>query len=104
MIIARERARRPDEFQRPAPPAKAAEGACVFCPGNEDRTPPELLRLPYRGDAWGVLVVSNKFPALSPVASSGRQEVSPFCRRMDGFGYHEVIIETPDHNRPMPVM
>lgn len=102
VIIARERTRRPDEFRRPAPPAKAAEGVCVSCPGNEDRTPPELFRLPYHGDAWDVRVVPNRFPAVSPETNRERQEVSQLCHRMDGFwvlqrrtGRRAAVLEDP---------
>src|SRR3972149_4105633 len=48
VIIATERAKRPHEFQRPNPPVTASGLGCVFCPGNEHKTPPELWRFPYR--------------------------------------------------------
>ncbi|MBI3696174.1 MAG: galactose-1-phosphate uridylyltransferase [Acidobacteria bacterium] len=104
VIIAKERAKRPHEFQRPASAPRASVSGCVFCPGSEDKTPPELWRFPYRSAAWEVRVVPNKFPALSSEASGVRQEIAPLYHRMDGFGYHEVIIETPHHDRPMPLM
>ena len=104
VIIARERARRPPEFQRPASAPNVPEKDCVFCPGNEDRTPTEVWRFPYRGPAWDIRVVPNKFPALSQEATGVRQEITQLYHRMDGFGYHEVIIETPHHGRPMPLM
>jgi len=104
VIIATERAKRPHEFQRPNPPIKASGAGCVFCPGNEDKTPPELYRFPNRSKTWTVRVVPNKFAALSTKATGIRGEESPLYHRMDGFGYHEVIVETPHHDRPMPLM
>lgn len=75
VIIAPERAERPNEFQnRPAAPRGPQH--CPFCPGHEAETPPEILSYQLDG-AWRLRVVPNKYPALWA---------------------HEVIIETPDHN------
>lgn len=71
VIIAPTRAKRPDQ-------AKDDLTACVFCPGNENLTPPEVYRI---GDGepnkpgWKVRVVPNKYPITD---------------------YHEVIIHSPD--------
>jgi UDPglucose--hexose-1-phosphate uridylyltransferase len=48
--------------------------------------------------------VGNKFPALSSKATATRYETPPFYRSMDGFGYHEVIIETPEHDQTLASM
>src|SRR5207245_9172780 len=45
------------------------EAGCPFCAGNEDRTPPDTLRLGNGPTGWGVRVVPNLYPALE------RQEV-----------------------------
>jgi UDPglucose--hexose-1-phosphate uridylyltransferase len=58
-------------------------------------TPPELLRVPV-GRAWKVRVVPNKFGALTPDASPDRHD--GFFRTVVGAGYHEVIIEHPQHD------
>jgi UDPglucose--hexose-1-phosphate uridylyltransferase len=103
VIIATERAKRPHEFQRAQPLPRPA-GSCVFCPGNEAKTPAELWRIPDHGAPWAVRVVPNKFAALSSDATGSRSEERPLFRRMDGYGHHEVIIETPHHNRWMALM
>ncbi len=102
VIIAKERARRPHDFIDPRKKPRQAppfDPGCAFCPGNEASTQGESLRLPAKG-AWKVRVVPNKFPALSP-----DQEVSHQCqgyqRSISGFGYHEVIIESPAHHLPL---
>ena len=41
VIISTERGRRPSDFSIPKNPAKT--GFCPFCPGNEDKTPPEIM-------------------------------------------------------------
>ena len=43
VIIATERARRPMDFAPEVVPPRGPEG-CPFCPGHEERTPPELFR------------------------------------------------------------
>lgn len=103
VIVATERARRPEDFARPARTQPAAERAapCPFCPGNEYLTPPETLAYrrdgPANGPGWWVRVVSNRFPALTPDGSQERTEEVRLFRRMDGVGQHEVVIESPDH-------
>ncbi len=105
VIIARERMQRPHEFRRAAPrPAQPEyDPDCPFCPGREDRTPPELLSRRETGAAnepgWSVRVIPNKFAALVPEGNTERLLLDGFFRQMDGVGYHEVVVETPLHNR-----
>ena len=100
VIISTERAKRPTDFKpRPAHP-KA--GLCPFCPGNEDKTPPEILAYRDNGSApnspgWRVRVVPNRFPALSIEGKLDRKGEGMFDR-MNGVGAHEVIIESPQHD------
>ena len=96
VIIATERARRPMDFAPDTVTPRGSNG-CPFCPGREDRTPPELYRSggPENGP-WAVRVVPNKFPALHPegeVHAAGEG----IYDRIDGVGAHEVVIESPDH-------
>jgi UDPglucose--hexose-1-phosphate uridylyltransferase len=45
-------------------------------------------------------VVANRFPALRPAEGDAGRDEGPFrCR--DGYGAHEVIIESPDHERAL---
>lgn len=66
VIIATERAKRPKELARQVTPKPVAHhvAACPFCTGNEDKTPPEILRVPAENSAWQVRVIPNKFAAL----------------------------------------
>ena len=96
VIIATERARRPMDFAPETVTPRGANG-CPFCPGREDRTPPELYRSGgAENGSWAVRVVPNKFPALHPegeVHAAGEG----IYDRIDGVGAHEVVIESPDH-------
>ena len=108
VILAPERAKRPQQ----KPKTKRAEelpgwdASCPFCPGNEDQTPPEVFRLPLSGSDsnWEIRVVPNRFAALSPDVKGIMVEEEHLFRKMAGFGAHEVIIESPSHNTPMPLM
>lgn len=110
VIIATERARRPHDFSLPHPPVllPAYKEDCPFCPGNESKTPPETMAYREKGPAnspgWQVRAFPNKFPALVPEGSLIRQEEEGFFRKMDGVGWHEVIVESPQHHLCIPLM
>lgn len=73
---------------------------CPFCPGNEEQTTTELLRLSADdSDEWRVRVVSNKFPALEVATSPSQAGAGSSFRQMGGYGAHEVVIESPHHSR-----
>ena len=99
VIIATERAKRPEDFKLKKETIAMPEfkPECVFCQGNEAKTPPETFRTGGEGSNWTVRVVPNKFAALSPdshllVTQSG------IFRNRGGYGYHEVVVETRKHN------
>jgi len=99
VIIASERAKRPDQFateQKVRPPANRYEPECPFCPGNEHQTNKELLRV--EGDhGWQVRVVDNKYPVLYSGGERVRSSRGIY-RSMAGVGLHEVIVEHPHHD------
>jgi len=99
-IISTIRRIRPKEFKKPQ------EFVCPFCAGNEYLTPPATLVLVKRDGriewlrdkddervkGWSVRIVPNKFPALTqspPKVTSSRY--------LEAYGYHEVVIECPNH-------
>ena len=66
VIISTERGRRPSDFV--PEPVRPRLATCVFCPGSEDKTPPEIAagRPPgSRPDTpgWSYRVVPNRVPA-----------------------------------------
>ena len=101
VIISTERSRRPTSFV-PEVHEKAPH-TCPFCAGHEDRTPPEVYAIrpgggPANGPGWTVRVVPNKFPALQIEGTLDRRAEGLYDK-MNGIGAHEVVIETPDHDR-----
>src|SRR5271155_4311223 len=106
VIIATERARRPEELatHRPVQAVPAFLETCPFCPGNESKTPPEVMRFPMdAGKPWAVRVIPNKFAALSSDVQPTRS-LQHLRRRIEGFGFHEVIIDSPDHSGYMALL
>lgn len=107
VIFASERSRRPHEFKKvPVALSEASsDPLCPFCPGKEAMTPPELTRYPAGGSSeWTVRVVPNKFPALHTDGEPHREEKGRLFREMAGVGHHEIVIETPEHHRPTPIL
>jgi UDPglucose--hexose-1-phosphate uridylyltransferase len=94
VIIASERAKRPDDFA--AEPSPAPRNLpCAFCAGNEAMTPQEIMSV-RAGGAWKSRVVANKFPALMIEGGLGKRGDGMYDL-MNGVGAHEVIIESPRH-------
>jgi UDPglucose--hexose-1-phosphate uridylyltransferase len=106
VIISTERSRRPTNFN-PVHVEKTGH-FCPFCPGQEDKTPPEVYA--YRpdggganGPGWQVRVVPNKFPALQIEGTLDRRGEGLYDK-MNGVGAHEVVIETPVHDQDLAEM
>ena len=70
---------------------------CPFCPGNKARLDAILMETG-GPDGWSTRVVANKYPALAPDASRDRFHEGPYLKT-GGFGRHEVVIESPRHDR-----
>ena len=107
VIIATERRKRPSDFAHQAskPEKPALVGSCPFCPGNESMTPPATLTWADSADnSWQIRVFANRFPAVTPDGAGARRIDHGCFLSMGGVGFHEVIVETPVHNRPLALM
>ncbi len=99
VIIATERAKRPDQFL-PLPDGPE-EGECPFCRGSEEKTPPEITTISTpsatRAESnWQARVVPSIKPILR-VEGEIQRHGNGIYDLMNGVGAHEVIIETPEH-------
>lgn len=105
VIFATSRQLRPHELERRKDTlvdGVVSVASCPFCPGNEAFTPPEIHFVPSIGDSasrWRVRVFANKFPALKIEEQPIRHTEDTLFHFMGGCGAHEVIVESPDHNR-----
>ena len=71
---------------------------CPFCPGGSSERATPLLVLPDLAQGgWRARIVANAFPALSP--EGPELEQGQVAR-----GRHEVVIETPRHDRDLADM
>ena len=82
VIIAPKRGLRPDSFNRHDAAHKVPNQDCHICGDNTEEA---LYRFPASGK-WQIKVVANKYPALT-------------LDNPEAYGRHELIIETPDHDR-----
>lgn len=94
VIIAKERGSRPDQFAKKHVD-KDRDAFCFFCPGSEESTPREISRVEEKG-RWIIRAFPNKYSATTC-------EAGDFGRGMfvgkAAYGKHEVIVETPDHEK-----
>jgi len=102
-IIAAGSSRRPDDFLQQREIVEIA--TCPFCSGNEAKTPAEIYAHRPNWSApnqpgWQVRVIPNKFPALR-IEGDLESRAEGLYDRMNGIGAHEIIIETPDHDKTM---
>lgn len=107
VIISTERQKRPTDFGVEHGVQLGVED-CPFCSGREDLTPREVLAYRQNGGApnspgWDLRVVPNRFPALR-VEGTLQREAEGIFDRMNGIGAHEVIIETPYHQKTLSSM
>lgn len=105
VIIATERSMRPDSFSKKREQPADDRDKCPFCEGREGMTPPEIYSLRNSGTApntpgWRVRVVPNKFPACG-IDKELKKKGFGLHDMMTNFGAHEVIIETPLHDKNM---
>jgi len=109
VIIATERARRPDQFSGGEPPKEelAPGEKCPFCEGNESMTPPEIYALRKPGTkpntpGWDVRVIPSIAPLLTIDADLDRRGHGMYDL-MNSRGAHEIVIDTPRHQRESEV-
>ena len=99
VIIATERAKRPDQFG--VQPQEPEEKVCPFCEGNESQTPPEIYSIrqkntPKNTPGWDLRVVPSISPFLRIEGDLDRRGKGVYDL-MNGVGAHEIIIETNQH-------
>lgn len=102
VIIAPERLQRPNTINADA--LGSSELFCPFCEGNESATPKEIFSIRESDTlsnkpGWQTRVVPNLYKAVAIEAP--HQHHAGTFEYWDGFGAHEVIIDTPKHHLSM---
>lgn len=103
VIIAPERLHRPDHCVDRDETLKDYTN-CPFCEGNEAMTPPEIFALrtaeSFENEVgWQTRVVPNLYKAVQIEAA--HQHHYGLFEHWEGFGAHEVIVDTPEHHTSM---
>ncbi|MBU1087188.1 MAG: galactose-1-phosphate uridylyltransferase [Candidatus Omnitrophica bacterium] len=100
IIVQDEKQISPNDYIEQSVGAKQIGKFCPFCVGNEAKSPPDIFvdKTPGAEQSWNLRVIANKFPALRIEGDLDRQGIGIYDQ-MNGIGAHEVIIETPDHQK-----
>ena len=116
VIIATERLKRPVDFKTESQEINK-QVVCPFCPGNEHMTPPAKKLYVLSGNKilidhdkegqkrrkdWLIRVIPNMYPALKP--GNYNSTIMDNELKLPGIGEHEIIIETPEHNKQIHQM
>jgi UDPglucose--hexose-1-phosphate uridylyltransferase len=105
VIYAPSRRQRPQDLQYQVcttPSEELQKKTCPFCNPKLDEQ--ILLELPKPdGSAWQTRVIPNRYPALSPDVATKRL-LSGIYLELPGYGHHEVVIESPDHDQTPATM
>jgi UDPglucose--hexose-1-phosphate uridylyltransferase len=102
VIIAPERLQRPNVFVEDK--SASSDTVCPFCEGNEAMTPKEIYAIRENDTlsnqtGWQTRVVPNLYKAVA-IEAPHQHHYGAF-EYWDGFGAHEVIIDTPAHHLSM---
>jgi len=100
VIIATERAQRPDQFVGQLKDEEDPQ-ACPFCEGKEGNTPPEIYAIRPRnstrnGPGWDLRIIPSISPFLRVEGELDRRGNGVYDV-MNGVGAHEIVIETNQH-------
>jgi len=106
IIYAPGRSNRPDEKNNGSKltrPASTYETTCPFCSGNEHMLSAILMEIKGKDGKWQIRVVPNRYPAVMP-SETGTRKIIALFRQLESSGNHEVISESPLHDRTIEMM
>lgn len=96
VIISEGRDKRPKEFFKQN---IQEQDVCAFCPGNEALTPLEIGRM--GSPNWQIRWFENKYSFVKKEGNSMIETHNTFYTFSNPYGYHEIIVETPDHKKQL---
>ncbi len=77
---------------------------CPFCPGHEQHATEAVDSIEGPDGKWLVRSLPNKYPVLATPPGPGETARDGAGRAMPGSGYHEVIVESPEHATTLGAM
>jgi UDPglucose--hexose-1-phosphate uridylyltransferase len=90
--------KKPEEYSYSMAEINSDSENCPFCEKNRHMIETEIASKSVNG-RWTARIVNNKFPALIENINIEKY-ADGIYDKMTGFGYHEVIIDSHDHNIP----
>ncbi|GBF82109.1 galactose-1-phosphate uridylyltransferase [Aphanothece sacrum] len=107
VIYAPSRRKRPQDFQQACQEKSLvdhSQDTCPFCHQNNAHPEPSILEM-FNSEStnWQTRVVSNKFPALN-FYENPKRILEGIYMTIPGYGHHEVVIESPDHQLTIATM
>ncbi len=98
VYVAEERNNRPSDFKLFTTEFSNEEYStkCPFCKGNEGMAADTIYELKDGNGDWDIKIIKNLYPALTE--DSVNLKTDNFFISSPGFGFHDVIIDTPLHN------
>lgn len=100
VIIAPERLHRPNVSLLKKREKIETVAKCPFCKGNEALTGQEIFAIyknPADKSSWQIRVIPNLYKAVQ-IETEFKMQREGFFESINGYGAHEIIIDTPCHN------
>jgi len=97
-IMAPNRGKRPEDFSVSKEVVTSDVSKCPFEYGKEYMSK-EIMHV---GDPWKIRVIENKFPELMSTIPLMFSKGS--FKKISGYGYNEVVVDSPDHNTPFELL
>ncbi|GAB4853332.1 hypothetical protein Ancab_017511 [Ancistrocladus abbreviatus] len=99
VIFSPARSKRPSDLKSKSPATYQQSQKCPFCAGHEHECAPEIFRVPPDSKSdWKIRVIQNLYPALSrDIQPDPNYQDLGNHRVLSGFGFHDVVIESPTH-------
>ncbi len=95
ILYANNRNNRPYEFVSKMEVATESNKNCPFCKHEDGKVTPEFV---YQDqEDWNICAFPNLFPIVNQEHEAIEEEL--FYKTQDGFGYHEVLVDTPNHTQ-----
>jgi len=91
VVLSPKRSKRPHSLKEQLP---VKDEQCIFCPGNEDKTPKSIIEKP--SGNWRIRAFENKYPAVAKTAYVEKN--SSFMNSMTAYGKHYIVVDTALHN------
>ena len=97
VYYASKRSKRPHEFR--SEEIKSSGKNCLFCPTNENLTPPEIGRVEYKG-SWKIRWFLNKYPAVD--SKKNIMKKNSFFKKKKFFFWERCLRSSWNYSRDEP--